>query len=216
MWQTSRGGSGLAGEELTLADFFSLGFLLVWVLWMGVCLCPPYLVCSKITLVFLQVLEPFCPLSEQESSDPEDMEILQPSSSATVLLKSQTEFNPCSLSSGSSAATQKALSCCSVRTETNLASVCLGAMASSSFSDTDAGLPPLPPPLPNCTFDPQPHSGSASPDFISPSGSHSGAHSVEDDSTLSHPPNPPPFTDMITFQSSKTPASESSCTPSIS
>lgn len=176
---------------------------------MGVCVCPPYLVCSKITLVFLQVLEPFCPLSEQGNSDPEEVEGIQPASSATVLLESQTEFNPCSLSSESSAATQKDLSCCAVLTETNIAFVPLSAMA-SSFSDTDAGLPP---PLPNCTS--QPHSGSASPDFIIPSDSHSGAHSVEDDSMLSHPPNPPPFTDMITIHPSEIPASECSCTPSI-
>lgn len=180
---------------------------------MGVCVCRPYMVCSKITLVFLQVLEPFCPLFEQGNSDPEEVEVIQPASSATVLVESQTEFNPCSLSSESLAATQKDLSCCAVRTETDIASVSLSAMAASSFSDTDAGLPP-PPPLPNCTSDPQPHSGSASLDFISPFDSHSGAQSVEDDSMLSHPPNPPPFTD-ITFHPSKIPASESSCTPSI-
>lgn len=181
---------------------------------LGVCVCPPYLVCSKLTLMFLQVLEPFCPLSEQGDSDQEEVEVIQPASSATVLLESQTESNPFSLSPKSSAATQKDLSCCAVRTETNLAFVPLSAMASSSFSDTDAGLP-LPPPFASCTSDPQPHSGSASPDFISLSDSHSGAHSVEDDSTLSHPPNPPPFTDMITIHPSKNAASEPSCPPSI-
>lgn len=168
--------------------------------------------CSKITLVFLQVLEPFCPLSEQGNSDPEDVEIIQQASSATELLEPQTDSNPCSLSSESLAATQKDLSCCAVLTETNIASVPLCAMAAASFSDTDAALPP---PLSNCTSDPQPHSGSASHDFIGPSDSHSGAHSVEDESMLSHPPNPPPFTDMITIHPSKIPAGGSSCTPSI-
>lgn len=202
------------GAALDLLPVFSsFGFLLVRVLWMGVCVCPPYLVCSKITLVFLQVLEPFCPLSEQGNSDPEEVEVIQPASCDTELLESQAEFNPCSLSSESSAATQKDLSCCAVLTDTNIASVPLSAMAASSFSDTDAGLPP--PPLPNFASDPQPHSGSAPPDFISPADSHSGAHSVEDDSTLSYPPNPPPFTDMITIYPSKIPACESSCTPSI-
>lgn len=166
------------------------------------------------TLVFLQVLEPFCPLSEQGNSDPEEVEVIQPDSSATVPLETQTEFNHCSFSSESSAATHKDLSCCAVLTETNIATVPMSATAAASFSDTDAGLPP-PPLLLNCISETQPPSGSASPDFISPSASHSGAHSVEDDSTRSHSPIPPPFTDMITIHTSKIPASESSCTPSI-
>lgn len=191
--------------------FFSLDFLPVQGLWRGVCVCPPYLVCCMITLVFLQVLEPFCPLSEQESSDLEEVEVIQPASSATELLPSQTKLNPCSLHSDSSAATPKDLSCSAVFAETSIAPVPFTAIPAASFSDTDAGLP-----LPSFTSDPQPHSGSASPDFNSLSDSQSGAPSVEDDSTLPYPPpSAPPFTDIMTIHPSKIPADESNCSPTI-
>lgn len=193
-----------------LLVFSSLDFLLVQGLWMGVCVCPLFLVCCMITLVFLQVLEPFCPLSEQESSDLEEVEVIQPASSATELLPSQTKLNPCSLPSDSSAATPKDLSCSAVLAETIIAPVPLTATPAASFSDTDAGLP-----LPSFTSDPQPDSGSASPDFNSLSDSQSGAPSVEDDSTLSYPPNALPFTDIITIHPSKIPADESNCSPAI-
>lgn len=210
MWRTSRGGCGLAGDESVLLVFSSLDFLLVQGLWMGVCVCPLYLLCCMITLVFLQVLEPFCPLSEQESSDLEEVEVIQPASSATELLPSQTKLNPCSLPSDSSATAPKDLSCSTVLTETIITPVPLTAIPAASFSDTDAGLP-----LPSFTSDPQPHSGSASPGFNSLSDSQSGAPSVEDDSTLSDPPDAPPFTDIITIHPSKIPADESSCSPTI-
>lgn len=140
--------------------FSSLGFLLVLGVWMGVCVCPPYLVCSMITLVFLQVLEPFCPLSEQESSGLEDVEVIQPTCSATELSLSQKELNNSSLPFESLAAPQKDLFCSAVPAQTNITPVPLTAIAAASFSDTDAGLPPSP--LPNCTSDLQPHYGCAS------------------------------------------------------
>lgn len=199
-------------EKNSCSILSSLDFLLVWFPWMGVCVCAVCLVWSMITLVFLQVLEPFCPLSEQENSDSEEVEVIQPASSATVLLPLQTELNPCSLSSDSLA--PKDLSCDTVLTETSVTTVPFTAIAAASFSDTDAGLPP-PAQLPNGPSDPQRCSRSASPDFNSPSESHSGAHSVEDDSTPPHPPSSSPFTDMITIHPSKTPADDSNCTPGI-
>lgn len=186
--------------------FSSLGFLLVLGLWMGVCVCPPYLVCSMITLVFLQVLEPFCPLSEQESSGLEEVEVIQPACSATELSLSQKELNPSSLLSESLATSQKDLFCSAVPAQTNIAPVPLTAIAAASFSDTDAGLPL--PPLPNCTSDPQPHLGCAS-------SGHSGNQSVENDTTLSNPPNSTPFTDMIPINPSKISADECNCSPII-
>lgn len=169
-----------------------------------VCVCAPYLACCMITLVFLQVLEPFCPLSEQESSDLEEVEVIQPASSATELLPSQTKLNPCSLPSDSSAATPKDLSCSAVLAETIIAPVPLTAIPAASFSDTDAGLP-----LPSFTSDSQPHSGSASPDF----NSLSDSQTVEDDSTLSCPPSA--FINIITVHPSKIPADENNCSPTI-
>lgn len=208
MWQTSRGSSGPTGEEFMFMFLFSpLLVLLVRVPWICVCVCAACLVWSMITLVFLQVLEPFCPLSEQENSDPEEVEVIQPASSATVLIPLQAELNPCSLSSDSLA--PKELSCDTVLTETSVTPVPFTAISAASFSDTNAGLPP---PAPS---DPQPRSGSGSPDFNSPSESHSGAHSVEDDSTPPHPPSSSPFIDMITIHPSKTPADDSNCTPGI-
>lgn len=83
---------------------------------MGVC--PLCIVRSMITLVFLQVLEPFCTLSEQENLGPEEVEVVRPTSSCIELLNSQTALNSISLPSDSSSATHTDLSCSAVLTDT--------------------------------------------------------------------------------------------------
>lgn len=108
---------------------------------MGVC--PLCVVCSMITLVFLQVLEPFCTLSEQENLGPEEVEVVQPTSSGIGLLNSQTALNSISLPSDSSSAAHADLSCSAVLTDTDN----VPAIPFSSFSDAKSGLLP---PLPKC------------------------------------------------------------------
>lgn len=98
---------------------------------MGVC--PLCVVCSMITLVFLQVLEPFCTLSEQENLGPEEVEVVQPTSSGIGLLNSQTALNSISFPSDSSSATHTDLSCSAVLTDTdNVPAVTSPSSASSS------------------------------------------------------------------------------------
>lgn len=60
-----------------------------------------------IYLVFLQVLEPFCLLSEQENLEAEELGISQPTSSTTDLIVSQTKLNASPPPSNSSSATTK-------------------------------------------------------------------------------------------------------------
>lgn len=115
----------------------------------SVCLRVPYLVCSMIPLVFLQVLEPFCPLSEQENSEPEELEVSQPTSSPTVFLTSQKELNHSPLPSDSPSTPHKDQSCGSSLGDTESTSVPLTVPASTSFPDGDSVLQP--PPLSDCT-----------------------------------------------------------------
>lgn len=198
-------------------------FLDVYILY-EVCVCARAcvrvlcLVCSMITLVFLQVLEPFCPLSEQENSEPEELEVNRPTSSATVFIVSQTELNSRTLPSDSSSPTHEDLSCNTFLTETDIVSVPLTVVASPSFSDAESVLPP--PPLPNCTSASQPCSVSVSPLSNSPSDTHSGALSADDDScvptqTQSDPPSSHPFIDGIVAPLSNILSDESNCTPNI-
>lgn len=60
--------------------------------------CP---VCSVIPLVFLQVLQVSCPMSEQQNLEPEEQLVNRPANNSTVSLMSQNELNQ-NLSSDSS------------------------------------------------------------------------------------------------------------------
>lgn len=151
-----------------------------------------YVVCSMIPLVFLQVLEPFCP---QENWLPEvELEVFQPTCSTPVLKTSQTELNSCPLPSESSSPSHKDLSCTASLTETEADTVPLTVVASSSLSDAESVLPP--PPLSDCT-------SASEPSLVSvPPLSNSHSLSVEDDSfipaqTRSDPPNSHPCVDVI-------------------
>lgn len=172
------------------------------------------LVCSMITLVFLQVLEPFCTLSEQENSEPKELEVNQPVNSAAVSIASQTELN--SSPSDSSSPTQKDLSCNTFLTGTDNVSVPLTVVSSPSFSDAESVLPPLP----DCTSSSQPCLVSVPPVSNSPSNPQSGALSVDDDScippqTQSDPPSSHPFIDVIAVPLSNILSDESNCTANI-
>lgn len=106
-----------------------------------------------IPLVFLQVLEPFCPMSEQENSEPEELEGNQPTCSSAAFITSPP--------------THKDQSIIPPLIDTELLSVPLTVITSSSFSDADSVfLPPLSdctseqcllsvPPLSNSHSDPQ-------------------------------------------------------------
>lgn len=150
-------------------------------------------------LVFLQVLEPFCPLSEQENPEPEELEVSQPTCSATVFINSQTEFNSNLLLSDTPSLTHKDLPCAAPLTESEPLSFPLTVNASPSFSDAEA-VPP--PPLSDCTSASEQCLVSVPPLSNNPLDHHSGALSVEDDScipsqTQTDPPNPPVCVDVI-------------------
>ena len=150
-----------------------------------VCLRLLCLVCSMIPLVFLQVLEPFCPLSEQENLEPEELEVIQPTCSNTMFIIAQTELNSRPLPSDSS--THKDLSYTASLTEIETA------IASPSLLDAESVVV-VPPSLSGCTSAPQLCLVSAPPLSNSPSDSHLGALSAENDScippqTKSDPPN---------------------------
>lgn len=89
-----------------------------------------------IYLVFLQVLEPFCLLSEQENLEAEELGISQPTSSTTDLIVSQTKLNASPPPSNSSSANHKDLSC------TGSLSTPLAVTSSSSVPDAESVLPP--------------------------------------------------------------------------
>lgn len=141
-----------------------------------VCLCMLCLVCSVIPLVFLQVLEPFCPLSEQESLEPEDLGVSLRTCSTTVLITSESELNP----SDSSSSAHKDLPCTDSLTDTEAVPVSLTAIASPSFPDADSVLPP--PPLSDCTSTPLPCLESVPPLSNCLSSPLSEALPAEDDS----------------------------------
>lgn len=167
-----------------------------------------------ITLVFLQVLEPFCTLSEQENSEPEEEEVSQPVSSAAVSIASQTQLNSCP--SDSLSLTQKDMSCDTFLTETENVSVPVTIVSSPSFSDAESVLPPPP----DYTSSLQPCSLSVPSVSNSPSYRQSGALSVEDDScippqTQSDPPGSHPFIDVIAVPLSNSLSDESNCTAEL-
>ena len=172
-----------------------------------VCVCACFifwcLVCRVVTVVFLQVLEPFCPLSDQENLEPEELEVIRPTSSAIVA--SQTELNSCPLPSDSLSPTNKDLTSNTFLTENDIVSA--PAVGSLSLSDADSGVPPPPP---------------VSPLFSSPSYPHSGALSANDDShvppqtqALSDPSSCQPFTVLIAAPLSDNLFAESNCTPNM-
>lgn len=86
-----------------------------------------------IYMVFLQVLEPFCPLSEQENLDSEEPE---PAYSTAVLVLSQTEINSSSPSSEAPSPTHRKESCNASLNETVPNSVPMTAVT-ASVSDAD-------------------------------------------------------------------------------
>ncbi|CAK6969774.1 sn1-specific diacylglycerol lipase alpha isoform X3 [Scomber scombrus] len=147
-----------------------------------------------------KVLEPFCPLSEQENPESEETEVSQPTCSATVFINSQTELNSNPLLSDAPPLAHKDLSCTAYLTETKPLPVPLTVNASPSFSDAES-VPP-PPPLSDCTSAPEPCLVSVPPLSNNPLDPHSGVLSVEDDScipsqTETDPPNSPLCVDMI-------------------
>lgn len=138
------------------------------------------------TLVFLQVLEPFCPLSEQENLEPEELGVCQTTCSTTELIASQTELNASPPPSDSSSATHKDLSCTGFLTETQSVSPPLTVTAFSSVPDPESVLPP--PPLSDSTSVSQPCMMSVV------SNSHSGVLPAEDDSCIpAQPKSEPPI-----------------------
>lgn len=164
-------------------------------------------VCSMMTLVFLQVLEPFCPLSEQENSDPEELEANQPTGSTAVLTGSQTELNCRPLSSDSSSAAHKVPPQNTCPTETGAVSAPPTVTASPSFSDAESVLPSS---LPDCT---------SCLVSLSPLSS-SGALPADDDSRLqpqtqSDSPSSHPFIGVNPAPLSNVPSDESNCTANI-
>lgn len=139
------------------------------------------LVCSMMPLVFLQVLEPFCPLSEQESLEPDQLEVNEPPCSTAVLISSQTELNTCAVSSDASSPTHKDSSCHSSPTDAELNSVPVTVVAAASLSDADSDLAP---PLSGCTSVSQ--QGLMCLPLLSnnPPDPHSGADILENDSFI--------------------------------
>lgn len=135
-----------------------------------------------IYLVFLQVLEPFCPLSEQEYLEAEELGISQPTSSTTELILSQTELNANPPPSNSSSANHKDLSCTGSLAETETVSTPL-AVTSSSVPDAESFLPP---PLSDSTSVFQPCMVSV------PSNTQSGVLPAEDDSCVLPQPQSEP------------------------
>lgn len=185
--------------------------------WMDVTVAFEVRVCSMMTLVFLQVLEPFCPLSEQENSDPEELEANRPTGSATVLTGSQTELNCRPLSSDSSSPAHKVPPHNTSPTETGVVSAPPTVIASPSFSDAESVLPSS---LPDCTSASQPCLVSVSPLSSSPSDARSGALPADDDShlqpqTQSDSPSSHPFIGVNLAPLSNVPSDESNCTVNI-
>lgn len=130
-------------------------------------------------LVFLQVLEPFCPLSEQENPEPEELEVTQPTCCATEFINSQTELISNPLLSDTSSLTHKDLSCAASLTESEPLAVPL--TVNASFSDAES-VPP--PPLSDCTSASEQCLMSVPPLANNPLDPHSEALSVEDDSCI--------------------------------
>lgn len=160
------------------------------------CVC---FVCSMINLVFLQVLEPFCPLPEQEFLEPEELGVDQPTSSTTMFLTSEKELN-----------STLPLSFNASHIETEAVSGHLTGVTSPFFPDAEPGLSP---PLSHCPSLSQTCSVSVPVLSNIPSRPHTDALPAENDAcipaqTQSEPPISHPHKDVI-----PTPVSEeSACT----
>lgn len=146
-----------------------------------VCACRGY--SGVIYLVFLQVLEPFCLLSEQENLEAEELGISQPTSSTTDLIVSQTKLNASPPPSNSSSANHKDLSCTGSLAETETVSTPLAVTSSSSVPDAESVLPP---PLSDFNSVSQPCMVSV------PSNTQSGVLPAEDDSYVLPQPQSEP------------------------
>lgn len=148
-----------------------------------------------ISLVFLQVLEPLCLLSEQENLEPEEVEVIQPTCSTNMFITSKTEINSASLSSDS---IHKDSSCTASLTETEGVSAPLTDVAFPPFVDAESG----PPPLSHCTSASQLCLVSVPSLSDCPSDPHLRTLSVADDlcippQTPSDLPNSHPCVDLI-------------------
>lgn len=146
---------------------------------------------SVIPLMFLQVLEPFCPLSEQETSDQEELDVTDPHS-ATVNITSETELNATHLPSDSSSPTLRELSCSPLLVDTVAVSVSLPALNHSSLLNADADVSSLSAPLSDCASASQPNLVPVAPLSVSLSDSHLGPLSVRHESCEPPQPNPSP------------------------
>lgn len=162
-------------------------------------------------LVFLQVLEPFCPQSEQENWEPEELEISLPAFSAAVPPPLPTDLNCASLPCDSSPPTQK-------DKEADVVSVGL----ISSVSDADCATPSSPPPpplsppaspspLPDATSASQQCSASVSPLCDGPSDPQPETLLADDDSVVLQKTQ----SELIVVPLSSIPSDESNCTPDI-
>lgn len=156
---------------------------------------------SMITLVFLQVLEPFCPLSEQENVEPEEVEVNQPTCSTNVFITSKTDINSTSLSSDSN---HKDQSCNASLRKTDCVSSSLTNVALPAFLDAESA----PPPLSYCTSASQPCLVSVPPLSNGPSDPHSKALLVADDSCIPPPSQSEPLNCHPCVDMTITPLSE--------
>lgn len=159
--------------------------------------------------MFLQVLEPFCPLSEQENSEAEEVEVIQPAGSAIAFITPETEFNSSPLPSDSSSLAHKNMSCAASLADAEAVSVPLTTMASDSLSDAAC----LPPSLSDYTSTSQ-----LCPASDSPTDSRPQALSFVNDSFVpsqaqSEPLDSHPGSNVITAPLSEVGADESSCAP---
>ena len=128
--------------------------------------------------MFLQVLEPFCPLPEQEIWEPEELGVSQPTGSTTVFITSENELNisPPPYDS-SSTATQTHQSRTASITETEAVLVPPTVVTHSSFPDAESVPPPAP--LSDCASTSLPYSVSVPSLSNIPSSPHTEAPPAE-------------------------------------
>lgn len=157
------------------------------------------LTCSMMPLVFLQVLEPFCPLSEQENVEAEEVEVSQPTSNTNMFITSKTEMTSTSLSSDS---IHNDGLCNWSLAETDGVSASL-TVAFPAVVDA-ASLPPLS----HCTSASQPCAISVSPLSTGPPDPRSKTLSVVDDSFIPPPPQSDPLDSHPCVDVTITPHSE--------
>ncbi|XP_036065990.1 diacylglycerol lipase-alpha isoform X4 [Oryzias melastigma] len=98
-----------------------------------------------------KVLEPFCPLPEQDNLEPEELGVIQPSCSTTLFTASQKDLEP----SASASSSLIHLSSVASLTEPETVSVPLTVVSSSSLPVCESGSPP-PAPLSDSTSASQP------------------------------------------------------------